>query len=113
MKSFVVSEDPYALSAGNEIKLMLENDDVIGQPSSVPLFRDPEPARKYHTNSLLIPSARYCNAQDTSSGYHSLKTGGATSYSSSPSGVDMIAGYMGRWTLAARDDYIDACSEPQ
>lgn len=103
IKSFVIMEDPFALSAGDAIRDMLRGDPALGDQSQTPLFRHP-------TIKMEIPydlAVRRFKHALTQAGYPELATGlhcirkvGATAYCEAPG--EEVAGYMELWSSDAR-----------
>ena len=110
-KSFMIDENPGAISAGKALKDMISGDDHRGDPAQTPLFRDPRTGRELTyelSRKWLSIMAERAGFKDIGQHTHSLRIGGATAYANSPSGGELCASMMGLWRSAARNRYLHA-----
>lgn len=112
VKSFIIDDDPLALSAGHAIVEMLRGDDLApGSLEDLPLLRNHITGREvsYQDSSAelkrLLVLAGY---PELASGLHCLRIGGATAAANYPTGGELIAGFMGCWSSTTRRDYMHA-----
>lgn len=111
VKSFIIMDDPFALSAADAIQNMLRGDPSSSNPKHVPLFRHPltkleisyDLAAKGFKKALT--TAGY---PELATGLHCIRKGGATAYCEAAG--EEVAGYMGLWASDARLQYFHATS---
>lgn len=111
VKSFVVMEDPSALSAGDAINAMLQGDPTANDPTSTPLFRHPITKAEipYEVASQRFKeSLTRAGYPELATGLHCIRKGGATAYCEAAG--EEVVGYMGLWASDARLQYFNATS---
>lgn len=111
VKSFVIMENTFALSAGYAINNMLRGDPTMYEQAQTPLFRDPETKREI-TYDLAARRFKLalteCGYPELATGLHCISKGGATAYCETAG--EEVAGYMGLWSSDARLQYFHAIS---
>lgn len=108
-KSFILMDDPFALSVGDAINNMLRWDPESSDATQIPLFRHPSTrlditydfaAQRFKT---ALTKAGY---PELATGLHCIRKGGATAYCETAG--EEVAGYMGLWSSDARLQYFHA-----
>ena len=114
VKTFRLDPDPEALSAGAAVCSMLSKDPVRGDPTLIPLFRNPATGEEItyaESREELSCALRRCGFPALAGQLHSLRIGGATATSNDPLGGDFVTGCMGLWRGESRLRYMHALRE--
>lgn len=114
VRTFVLDEDPHALSAAAAIKMMLANDPTDGDKEHVPLLRDTDTGGELaYAKAATLFKRKLTEAgyPELATGLHSLRTGGATAYANDDEGGMLVATSMGGWSSTAYRRYIWSCQE--
>lgn len=90
VRTFVLDDEPHALSAAAAIRRMLEHDPSVGPVEHIPLFRDLETVKKItYSKAATLFKLKLTEAgfEEVATGLHSLRSGGATAYANADEGV--------------------------
>ncbi len=114
VKTFRVDDDPTSISAGYAILLLLAEDPAPGDPTSIPLFLNPQTGLEITYNEpreALERILRDSGFGSLGKNKHSLRIGGATALANDEQGGDFVTGCMGLWKGNSRAHYMHALRE--
>lgn len=111
--TFISYMNPESVSAGESILSILEKNRKWGRDEETPIFRnqDGEEISYEESNKELAKASNEANLSDLALDTHLLRIGGATAYANSPSGGELVAGFMELWLTNPKYDYMHATQE--